>query len=279
VVAANLVTASLNSGGGQSSSANYSVDASFGELVSGRATGGAVTLTSGGPSIQPASARSLVLDVTPASCNEGGTSQLSGSATMDDDSSTLLSGTDISWSVVNGPIIAISGSGFAMTDAVYANNSASVAGNWMGAANTATLLVLNNQPDNYHGYASDGLPDDWQVQYFGETNSLAAPLLDPDGDGQNNRFEFTAGLVPTDPNSRFLLRVAAVSGQADHKQIIFAPCLPDRNYTILTTTNLPGDGWTPLPGGITSDSGTERTVTDTHAIENRKFYRVGVVKP
>jgi hypothetical protein len=55
--------------------------------------------------------------------------------------------------------------------------------------------------------------------------------------------------------------------------------LPDRNYTILTTTNLPGDGWTPLPGGITSDSGTERTVTDTHAIENRKFYRVGVVKP
>ena len=279
VFAASLVAGSLNSGGGQASSANYSMDTSLGELVSGQATGGTVTLTSGGPSIQPASAKSLALNVTPASCNEGSTSQLSGSAIMEDDSSTLLSGNDISWSLVNGPIIAISASGLATTDAVYANKSAGLAGHWMGAANTATLLVLNNQLDNYHGYASDGLPDDWQVQYFGETNSLAAPLLDPDGDGQNNLFEFTAGLVPTDPNSRFLLRIAAVAGQTGQKQIIFAPRFQDRNYSILTTTNLPGGSWTPLTGGITSDSGTERTVTDTNTIENRKFYRVGVVKP
>ena len=76
---------------------------------------------------------------------------------MDDDSLTLLSGNDISWNVVSGPINAISAGGLATADAVYANNNASVVGHWMGAANTVTLLVLNNQPDNYRSYAGDGL--------------------------------------------------------------------------------------------------------------------------
>ena len=150
VVAAELVAGSLNSGGGQAASANYSVDASIGELLSGQAAGGTVSLTSGGPSIQPASAKSLALNATPASCNEESTSQLSGSAIMDDDSVTPLSGADISWSLVSGPLTAISASGLVTTGAVYANHSASVAGSWMGAANTANLLVINNQPDNYH---------------------------------------------------------------------------------------------------------------------------------
>lgn len=46
----------------------------------------------------------------------------------------------------------------------------------------------------------DGLPDDWEQQYFG---GQANPGDDPDGDGMNNLAEYKAGTDPTDPNSRF----------------------------------------------------------------------------
>lgn len=43
------------------------------------------------------------------------------------------------------------------------------------------------------------LDDAWQNQYFGLDNPLAAPTADPDG--ETNSFEFTAGLIPSDPQS------------------------------------------------------------------------------
>ena len=68
--------------------------------------------------------------------------------------------------------------------------------------------LLDNIPDNFGSYAGDGLGDDWQVQYFGQNNPNAGPLRDPNGDGQTNAFEDTAGLVPNDPNSRFTFTIA-----------------------------------------------------------------------
>src|SRR5947209_4776622 len=54
----------------------------------------------------------------------------------------------------------------------------------------------------------------WQAQYFGcNVCPVAAPNADPDGDGQNNLAEFTAGTDPTDPNSVIkILSVAPTSG-------------------------------------------------------------------
>ena len=125
--------------------------------------------------------------------------------------------------------------------------------------------MLNVQPDNFGSYAGDGLDDSWQNQYFGLNNPDAGPLKDPDGDGQDNRFEFTAGIVPTDAMSRFLLRIEPVAGQPAQKRLVFSPCFDGRTYNILTSTTLATDSWSALTGGSVSDNGNERAVTDPNA--------------
>jgi hypothetical protein len=42
---------------------------------------------------------------------------------------------------------------------------------------------------------SDGLPDSWEMQYFGNLNQTAGG--DPDGDGINNLQEYQQGRNPT----------------------------------------------------------------------------------
>ena len=55
----------------------------------------------------------------------------------------------------------------------------------------------------------------WQVHYFSSTNSPAAlPGADPDGDGQNNLAEFSAGTNPKNSSSAFRI-VSAVRQSTD----------------------------------------------------------------
>ena len=139
--------------------------------------------------------------------------------------------------------------------------------------------MLDSIPDNFGSYAGDGLADDWQFEYFGLGNPLAAPLLDPDGDGQNNAFEFTAGLIPTDPLSRFTLTIAPVPGQPGQKTVIFDPIVAGRSYTVMTSPDLSLGSWGPLTGASASDDGVERTVTDSAGGGTRKFYQIEITKP
>jgi hypothetical protein len=154
-----------------------------------------------------------------------------------------------------------------------------VQGSYASLSGLFDLTVLNVLPDNFGSYAGDGLDDSWQNQYFGLDNPDAGPLSDPDSDGQNNRFEFTAGLVPTDPASRFLLRIEPVAGQSAQKRLVFSPRWTDRTYDIVTSTTLAKDSWSALTGATVSDNGNERIVTDPNAGAGEKFYRVQVVKP
>lgn len=50
-----------------------------------------------------------------------------------------------------------------------------------------------------------GLPDNWQLQYFGRIG--VDPLADPDHDGMNNLAEFRSGTNPVDSSSVFELAI------------------------------------------------------------------------
>ncbi|MBC8003695.1 MAG: putative Ig domain-containing protein [Opitutaceae bacterium] len=119
--------------------------------------------------------------------------------------------------------------------------------------------------------------EQWKFAQLGD--AYAPDAGDPDGDGQSNYFEYVAGLVPTDPLSRFLLRIERVPGETDQKNLIFSPVFADRVYSVGTSNSLGPDSWVPLAGSTQSDDGDERTVTDNAATEPKKFYHVIVVKP
>lgn len=162
---------------------------------------------------------------------------------------------------------------------VYQETAATVAGAFDIIQAIANFQVLDTDKDNYGSYAGDELDDDWQVVNFGENNPLAAPAANPDGDPHDNRFEFTAGLDPNDSESRFRLSIGVVPGEPGHRCLVFSPVLLDRIYQVKTRTDLDPGQWSPLNGALQSDSGSERSVTDTTATEGSKFYRVEISKP
>ena len=175
--------------------------------------------------------------------------------------------------------MSINASGLATGGVVFQNTSATAQGVYLGDTGTLGLTVVNVNLDNFGTYAGDGLDDAWQNQYFGLNNPSAAPAVDPDGDGQTNAFEFTAGLIPNDPASRFTLTLAPVSGQPAQKNVIFTPRLTDRTYTVTFKLDLNAATWTPLPGGIVTDAGQQRTVTDPAGNGAKKFYHIEITKP
>ena len=182
--------------------------------------------------------------------------------------------------VTNGTLGVLSGSGTvytlpvtatgpgAVTCVVNAGVAQDAAGNNNLASNTASVTLIVTQAA-------------WRQFYFGITTNTgnAADTADPDGDGQSNLFEYVAGLVPNDPQSRFNLRVENVTGQAGQKAIIFRPLVAGRIYTVTSKASLTDPAWTPLNSFTTSDNGAERTVIDLAAGPAPKFYQVEVTLP
>jgi hypothetical protein len=57
-------------------------------------------------------------------------------------------------------------------------------------------------------FSQDGLPDDWQREYFGlESSAWPGPEMDSDNDGATNMDEFLAGTNPSDFGSKLKLRL------------------------------------------------------------------------
>jgi len=218
---------------------------------------------------------------TPDTVNETATSQLTGAAVLDDDTLLALSSSEIAWGTAVYPLASIDGNGLATASAVYATTNATFTGSYQGGSGSGLLTVIDSISDNYGAYAGDGLPDWWQVQYFGQPpNPNAAPTADIDGTGQNNLFKYTAGLDPTNRASVFVLKIANVNGQPTQKDLLFNPVASGRTYTTQFRTNLVSGSWATLGtiGGPTTNI-NEVTVTDTNAVESQKFYRISISLP
>lgn len=124
----------------------------------------------------------------------------------------------------------------------------------------------------------DGLPDDWELRYFGGlTNAVAG--ADPDEDGCDNRCEHVAVTIPTNAASFF--RITSARWATNAMEVLFDGAT-SRCYGLESATGLmTGTDWAPVPGqtNITGAGPGSMTLTDTNAASERAFYRVGVALP
>lgn len=276
---------SIDLGGARVQSANYFINGSaVGELGAGSAARSTSPSYADKPGFSGGLYYITGLSITSppsTSLNENASRQLN-AAPLADDGTTVgtLSPSGVVWSVVSGPIASITAAGLATAGTVYQDTAATVKGTAQGLTGQLNLTILNVTSDDFGAYAGDEIDDSWQVQYFGQPpNSKAAPTADPDGDGENNLFEFTAGLIPTDPNSHFILSVTDVAGQSSQRRIVFQPIVGGRTYTVQFTGALTTPiNWQPLTGTTQVDNGNQRTVTDPNAAVS-KYYQVQISKP
>jgi hypothetical protein len=275
-----IITDAADAGGRRAASASYTNDGSVGLVAGISSVTSPAETAKHGYIAQLSEVTGLVVNAAAPSVNETATLQLAAWQLLDDATFLSVPAAFVAWSVVSGPITGIDASGLATAGPVYQNTPASVQGIFGGNTGSLNLTVLETIADNFGAYAGDGLGDDWQVEYFGQPpNPLAGPLIDADGDGQTNAFEFVAGLIPTDPNSIFRLRIEAVAGQPGQKHLIFSPRFADRTYVVTAKPSLLTGTFAPLGSFTFADDAEERTVTDLNASGTAKFYRIEITRP
>jgi len=272
-------TETVDAAGGRAGSAAYLHDGCLGGLGGLSTVAAPPQVAKHGYLGQLYDVSALALSASPPTVDERAVRPITASAVLDDATFQRVFGTEVAWTIVSGPIQSISPAGQALADTVYQNTPATIAGLYQNRSATLDLTVLNVDNDDFGLYGGDGIDDAWQVNYFGLDNPLAFPGADPDLDGQTNRFEYIAGTIPTDYESRFRLRIERVDGRPTHRALIFSPRYPSRSYTVQFRTNVASGLFEPLTGALTNDNGVIRTVTDRTATNAARFYRVRITYP
>ena len=268
----------LDSGGTAARSGRYSQTASLGGIGGpGAEAAGRLLARSGYPG-QWVEATRLELSAEPGTIPEAGQSRLSGVATLDDGTRSLLSGGDLRWFALAGPVASIDAAGVLTSANVFKSSTARVEGRFPGATGQIELGVLNTGGDDYGLYVHDQIRDAWQVSNFGENNPLGVASADPDGDGQSNLAEFRAGVSPTNAASRFSLEIAPLPESPREMVLLFSPRLTDRSYEVEYSADL-GGSFVPLRNAIQLDLGDTRLILDSEAAEPNRFYRVRITLP
>ncbi len=265
----------LDSGGGTGTGTHYQVDRSLSAGGAGSSSSYTVITGFAGQLIDPVA---LVLAAVPPTVDEGGTRQLTATLHYADASTSPLDAGSLVWSAQSGPIN-IDTAGLATGQVVFQDTGAVAQGIYQAFSDTQNLTVRDTDQDNYGPYAADGMEDAWQNQYFSADPANAGPLLDPDGDGQNNLFEFIAGVIPNNALSRFHWRVDEDPLNPGQSRIVFSPRFGDRIYHLKTSTTLQASDWITFTGGSVNDDGDERTVIDPDTSDASKFYRLEIAKP
>lgn len=85
----------------------------------------------------------------------------------------------------------------------------------------------------------DGLPDRWELQYFGN-KTIADPNSDPDGDGQSNRAEFLAGTNPLQADGRHPADIFPADNRLSVEELdAYANAWLDGQTWTIAPTNIP----------------------------------------
>ncbi|OYW78250.1 MAG: hypothetical protein B7Z37_00135 [Verrucomicrobia bacterium 12-59-8] len=270
-----ISAASLDPAGGRSTGGIYRQDTTLGATGSQAASSTSYQGAAGYPAMLRDAVSLLAL---PESAPEAAATQLTLRQVLDDGTQNSVSPAAATWNVTSGPA-SVNAMGLLTAQAVAIDTNATLQITFSGLTSPSTVMVQNTIPDNFGAYASDGLDDSWQVQHFGLNNPLAAPGVDADGDGQNNLFEFTAGLLPNSHASRFIYFLEDVPGQTGQKRIVFQPALARRTFTLLKSTTLLPGSWQPVPGAVTTGNDGTQMLTDPAASGGRAFYQVQINLP
>jgi len=115
----------------------------------------------------------------------------------------------------------------------------------------------------------DGLPDDWELFYFGNLDQGAGG--DPDGDGAGNLAEYQNGTNPTLANSAFYVKLTDTGA-------LNWPNLPSRQSVVQSSTDLLN--WQTVSNvPVVYPTPSAATWTDTNAASSQLFYRVQAGTP
>lgn len=192
---------------------------------------------------------------------------LSAVAVFDDDSLLPIIPT---WHSFSGAIISVDSTGLATTAVVYAPSPGSAQATYSGITEPIDITVADTNNDNFGTYSADGLPDHWQVQHFGINDPNAAPGEDPDGDGQDNLFEYLAGTVPI--NTLSLLQLSLLTPH----EIELSLAIPDRTYTLMRSLDL--IGWSSTGATLEpSNPQADISLIDPFPVIGvRAFYRIDI---
>ena len=196
---------SIDNGGSPGGSGNYVADMSS---APGGAAASANYANRAGYAGQLADV--VALEVAAASAIltivERGTQRLVAVLTYDDASLAVPAAGRVSWSVSGSALLNISSTGVATAGSVYQDAAVAVGAGYLNFSDTLSLVVLNSGTDDFGSYAADGLPDTWQVQYFGESGiqTAAGADADSDSDGLSNLLEYAFGMNPRQGSSGML---------------------------------------------------------------------------
>lgn len=165
-----------------------------------------------------------------------------------------------------------SGGGLATLGAGSNHSSIGAAYSTSGSATGVIEILYPAAPalDPAADSDSDGLPDSWETQHFGNLGSSA--VTDSDGDGTTNLMEYLAG---TNPNS-----AASVFRPTSHTSggnlVLAVPTVSGRNYRVWGTANLQGT-WT----AHDTIAGDGSTVEWTYALSqsSKYFLRIEILIP
>ncbi|MFL6515243.1 MAG: glycosyl hydrolase family 28 protein [Chthoniobacterales bacterium] len=128
-------------------------------------------------------------------------------------------------------------------------------------------FVIRSDSDN------DGLPNDWEQQYFGSTTA-ASPNIDSDGDGMSNYAEFIAGTSPVDAADN--LAPARITADGTTVTLTFRS-VPLKRYVAEYVDNLMSGTWTQF-GNIRAADSTSLVVSDASASGvSQRQYRLRVL--
>ena len=115
----------------------------------------------------------------------------------------------------------------------------------------------------------DGLPDDWELFYFGNLDQVANG--DPDGDGASNLNEYRNGTDPTKADSAFYVKMPNAGA-------LNWPNLASRQPVVQSSGDLLN--WETVTNvAIVYPTPATATWADTNTVSSQRFYRVQAIAP